>query len=601
MISDTTPPLQTRSSRLAIEGQKGALRKAVKSRMRVILFGLLALYSVMSIRLYDVTMMADPKEPVIEHYKTKDGASIPLARADITDRNGVLLATSLPISSLYADPMLISDAKSVARDLAPIIGVKDVSQLKDELSQKGRFVWIKRGITPAQHKEINALGHPGLAFQPETRRFYPQGHLFAHMIGSTNIDGEGISGLEYHLDKKLAKGLSSLTTSFDVRLQYAAYKALHHAIDKFSAIGGGAIIVDIKTGEVLAAVSAPDYDPLNYGNSASNKIFNRLTQGVYEMGSTFKIFSTAAYLREKEHSIADKFDTSKPLRIGRFAIHDYHPENRKMSVADIFLHSSNIGTALMARTIGTDKLKTVFTQLGLTTAIDKNGIKTATPLLPSVWREANTLTASYGHGIAVSPMHLMQAFIRTIGGGTLTDLSLFRMDDTKKQTIQTRFLDEKTADIMPRLLRLGVTHGTGQFAGLKGYQIGGKTGTAEKIAQTGGYSQKRLISSFIGAFPMHNPQYAIFVMVDEPQPRKDTFGYATGGWVAAPAVREIVASMARILSIPPLADSKKADETLTKPFMPYIKDKAPKNTAAILRRGHKDIAIPHFIDFNAEE
>jgi cell division protein FtsI (penicillin-binding protein 3) len=288
------------------------------------------------------------------------------------------------------------------------------------------------------------------------------------------------------------------------------------------------------------------------------------------------------------------------LRVGRFSIRDYHPENRIMSVADIFLHSSNIGTALMAREIGGEKLRQAFSELGLLDSINTEAIKTASPLLPSVWREANTLTSSYGHGIAVSPLHLMQAFISTIGGGNIKELTILRKINAPKNEVETRFLDDATADMMPRLLRLGVTHGTGQFADLEGYQIGGKTGTAEKIGR-GGYNEDSLISSFIGAFPMHDPQYAILVMVDEPKPRKDTYGYATGGWVAAPAVREIVADMAGILSIPPVADAKAADEELIKPFIPYIKDKEPKNTAAILRRGKEDITLPRFIDFKEED
>jgi cell division protein FtsI (penicillin-binding protein 3) len=590
----------SRISRFAIEGQKGAIRKDTRARLRIVMFGALAVYAVMGVRLYDVSMQVDHKEPLIER-RLAEQSTAPLPRADITDRNGILLATSLPVSSLYADPSMIKDPAKTARDLAPILGIKNTKELKKDLSKKGRFVWLKRGITPAQHKQINALGYPGLAFQRETRRFYPHGHLFAHMIGATNIDGKGIAGLEYQKNNELAKGLNELQTSLDVRLQYSAYKALNRSIDKFSAIGGAAIIADVKTGEILAAISAPDFEPLNFGNASSNKTFNRLTQGVYEMGSTFKIFSTAAYLREHGNSVADEFDAQKPLRVGRFTIRDYHPEKRIMSVADIFLHSSNIGTALMAKDIGGQKLRQAFREIGLMNAIKYDDIKTASPLLPSVWREANTLTSSYGHGIAVSPMHLMQAFISTIGDGTVKKITFLRRPHTSKTEISTRFLDSKTADMMPRLLRLGVTHGTGQFADLKGYQIGGKTGTAEKIGHRGGYNEDRLISSFIGAFPMHDPQYAILVMVDEPKPRKDTYGYATGGWVAAPAVREIVADMARILSLPPLENAKQADEELTKPFMPYVEDKEPKNTAAILRRGRDDITLPRFVDFKKEE
>jgi cell division protein FtsI (penicillin-binding protein 3) len=584
---------------ILLEGQQASLQKAVTSRLRFMLFIFLGAYAVMAIRLYDVTMLVDFKEPPIDTASpnTSISDSVLYGRADILDRNGVLLATTLPVYSLYADPQNIVDASITAQDIHRILPELSISQIEDRLTRKGRFVWLKRGITPAQHKELNDLGHHGLQFKREKRRFYPHGALSAHIIGAASTDGKGLAGIEFSMNDELSTRAAPLALSLDIRLQYVAHKALSKSIERFSAIGGAAMIANIKTGEILAAVSAPDFNPHHFGNAPASKSFNRLSKGVYEMGSTFKIFSTAAYLNKNGTSAADRFDATKPLRVGRFRIRDFHAQKREMSVADIFLHSSNIGTALMAKEVGKDDMIDTYRNLGFMTRYKDDAIRTASPLTPKTWREANLLTSSYGHGIAVSPIHLMRAFITSIGDGTKADLSITMAAPQKDMT--ERLFGENTVKIMQKLLRLGVTHGTSQFADLDGYQIGGKTGTAEKIG-AGGYLDDKLMSSFIGAFPMSDPQYAILVMVDEPKGREDTYGYATGGWVAAPAAREIVADMASILSIPPLSDSEQADKDLLSSLMPHIKDKERKTAAQYLRRGEPDIT-PRFIDFKEQD
>lgn len=605
-----TPPQHTQTTdmndinaHISLQGQQGSLKKAMTSRLRFMLYVCLIAYIALAIKLYDVTMMVEFEEPKIEisNIEAPASQSILYGRADIMDRNGVLLATTLPVYSLFADPKNIINAEQVASDIRKILPDLDGERLESLLTRNNRFVWIKRGLTPQQHKLLNDLGHHGLQFKRETRRFYPQGTLTSHLIGATSTDKKGIAGLEFLLNDDLTSRASPLNLTLDIRIQYSAYKALQNAITRFNAIGGVAVVADIQTGELLATVSAPDFDPHHFGNAPAKNSFNRFSRGVYEMGSTFKIFSTAAYLAQNGTSASDIFDASKPLQVGRFQINDFHAQKREMSVADIFLHSSNIGTALMAREVGVEDMRHQFKILGLNSAYASSGIQTESPLLPRVWRETNLLTSSYGHGIAVTPLHLMNAFIKTIGDGTNRDLKIVFNDHNNKdqQQITERLYSQNTVKVMQKLLRLGVTHGTSQFADLDGYQVGGKTGTAEKIGPNG-YMDDKLMSSFIGAFPMHDPKYAVLVMVDEPKGREDTYGYATGGWVAAPAAREIIADMASILSLPPLDNPKQADDEFLKSLMPYIKDKERRTAAQILRRGEPDIT-PKFIDFREQE
>jgi len=585
---------------VVIDGQKGALQKVTKSRLQAAALIFTCLYVIVALRLYNITMMASFEEPKIETVRNSHETleQLHYGRADILDRNGILVATTLPVSSAYVDPKLVADPSKLAYQLSQIIPDLDYADLKSRLSRQTRFVWIKRGLTPTQHKQINAIGDPSINFQKETRRFYPHGALLSHIIGAVNIDGKGQAGLEHSLNNTLSQSTTPLTISIDIRFQYAAQKALQKSINKFDAIGGVAIIADVKTGALLAAVSAPDFDPHHFGQSTGNQTFSRFNNGVYEMGSTFKIFSTAAYLEEKGNKTSDIFDATEALKVGRFQINDFHAQEREMSVADIFLHSSNIGTALMAQDIGTEKLKNTYRDLGFFSASQTRALNSAQPLTPRVWREANTVTASYGHGIAVTPLHLMDAFVTSISDGTSKKTHILTPKHNKN-SIETRYFQPATTDIIRRLLRLGVTHGTGQFADLEGYQIGGKTGTSEKIGAQG-YDKDKLISSFIAAFPMHDPQYAIYVMVDEPKGREDTYGYATGGWVAAPVIREIAKDIAAIMAMPPITGGEETDNAFIAPLMPYVKDKERKKIAAFLRRGQTDF-IPRFIDFRKGE
>ena len=494
-------------------------------------------------------------------------------RADIVDRNGVLLARSLQTSSLFADAALVQNPEQTAKALVEIFPSLSYGSLLQKLQGNKRFVWIKRNISPQEQENVLHLGEPALNFKSEMHRIYPQGALAAHMVGTSGIDGQGLSGIEASFDQYLKTQEHPLALTLDVRLQHVLKREISEAIDKFSAKAGAGLVMDIDNGEILAAVSLPDYDPHDYQRAKDAEIFNRVTLGAYELGSTFKIFSTAALLEKNNANMAQKFDVREPLEVGRFKIRDYHAEDRILTLPEVFIHSSNIGSALMGQEVGTDYIKNFYADLGLLDTPEFEIKEMGKPLVPKPWREINTLTASYGHGIAVSPLQLVKATASIMNGGVLVNPTLIKNPskinpEKAKDQPEFRIVSPQTSHRMRQLMRLVVTEGTGGNADVKGYLVGGKTGTAEKPGR-GGYDRDKLISSFLGVFPMDNPRYAVFVMVDEPKGTKETYGYATGGWVGAPAVGKIVAGMASIMGLPPNQSADRFEESLVR----YVKTK----------------------------
>jgi cell division protein FtsI (penicillin-binding protein 3) len=518
-----------------------------RTRLRIIQSFSLILFALVLIRLCDLTMMQPAIEPRVG--KTVLSSHTLYDRADIVDRNGTLLATTLQVPSLYADPTLIENKAYIAQRLESILGVENVI---DDLNRKGRFVWIKRGLSPEEHFEVNALGSPGLAFRNEPRRFYPQGNLTAHLVGYTSVDGQGLAGLERHYNDILSKGENPLILNADIRIQHALAKSLKNHLNIFKAKAAMGGVIDIQTGEIIAAVSLPDFDPHHAGKANEGARFNRFAHGVYEMGSTFKLFSTAAYLEEKDRPFSQTFDARFPLEEGRFTINDFHAEKRILTLPEVFVHSSNIGSALMGRAIGDEMMQQFYRDLGLMEKINADFPALSNPLVPSPWRNINTLTASYGHGIAVTPLHVLKATAAIANNGIIPEISFAKTQ--QKNTLQSRILSASTAYKMRQLLRLNVTNGSGANADIAGYHVGGKTGTSEKVG-AGGYDKDKLLSSFVGVFPIDNPRYAVLAIFDEPKGNKASFGYATGGWVAAPAVGQTIADMTRILGLTPNPDA----------------------------------------------
>ncbi len=534
--------------RLRLEGiAKQALETG---RMRLMFSGGLFLlaFFVMALRLVDITLLRPAAEPRSTAGET--AGPLRMDRADIVDRNGVLLATNLETASLYANPRQVLDAIQAAQQLAGVVPDLSQSELAEKLASHRAFVWIKRNITPKQEYEVNRLGIPGLYFQREERRVYPQGSLVSHVVGFDDIDNKGLSGIEAAFDKNLREETAPLRLSLDVRVQHILRDELTHAVADFDAEGAVGIVMDVGTGEVTAMVSLPDFDPNEAGKEPEDARFNRATLGLYEMGSTFKIFTTAMALESGVATLGDGYDASSPIHIARFVINDFHPQGRWLSLPEIFIYSSNIGAAKMALDVGGSRQQAFLRRLGLLQPAHIEIPEVGAPLVPSPWREINTMTVGYGHGLSVSPLQMTAAVAAIMNGGVAHDATLLRVaPDTHLEG--RRVVSDSTSDALRRLMRLNVVEGTGKKAEVPGYLVGGKTGTAEKTAGAG-YSRKALLSSFVAAFPMDAPRYIVLVMLDEPKASPETHGYATGGWTAAPVAGRVIARVAPLMGLIPI-------------------------------------------------
>jgi cell division protein FtsI (penicillin-binding protein 3) len=554
---------------MRIEGEKNSALENARGRIVLIVALFMMSYIVIAARLVDATLIQGmlhngEETSVLDKSREQDRQNQSSKRGDIVDRNGVVLATSLKTASLYADQKLMLDATYTAQELVKIFPDMAYGDTLKKLQGQKRFVWIKRNLTPDEQTKILQIGEPGLAFDYDYRRIYPQGALTAHMVGYTDVDGRGLGGVERSFHKLLSTQKDeAMRLTIDVRLQHILRRETQKAITDFNGIAGAGLIMDVRSGDVLAAVSLPDFDPHDpQGGGDDQRKFNRVTLGVYELGSTFKIFSTTAFL-EKFKTLDARFDARTPLYRYRRVINDFHPERRVLTLPEVFMLSSNIGTALMGEKVGTESLKSLYKDLGLMSKMAFDIDEIGRPLMPYPWQEISTLTASYGHGIAVSPLQLTVAVSAIVNGGTMVKPRLVLPDEDNEPRVQKqiRVISKDTSLKMRQLLRLVVKDGTASKANVTGYDVGGKTGTAEKNIN-GRYVGDKRISSFIGVFPMHDPQYAVFIMVDEPKPNKSSYGYATAGWVSAPAVGHVIGSMGPLLNMKPADPSVDIAEPL---------------------------------------
>ncbi|MEM7170734.1 MAG: penicillin-binding protein 2 [Pseudomonadota bacterium] len=543
---------------MTLDGNQKVALEMGKTRLLVagIVFALA--FMVIGGRLIDLAVTDRGNEPKIAGEATSP--HLQTGRADIVDRNGVVLATTLPTASLYANPKHLKDPEAAARQLAEVLPELERAELKQKLSSSNSFVWVKRKLTPKQQYSVNRLGIPGLYFQREFKRFYPHGNLFPHTVGFAGMDNVGFSGIESAFDDLLRGGNQPLKLSLDIRFQHALAQELAAAMADFSAIGAAGIILDARNGEILALSSLPNFDPNKPAKADDEHRFNRATLGIYEMGSVFKIFTTAMALDKGYVTLNDGYDTREPIRAARFTIRDYKPKDRWLSIPEIFMYSSNIGTVHMAMEAGTDVQRSFLRDLGLLRSASIEINEVGRPILPSPWREINTMTISYGHGLAVSPLHVANAVAAIINGGVKQPTTLLKLNEGERP-LGRRVISEATSFKMRQLMRLVVTDGTGSNADAPGYQIGGKTGTADKLIN-GRYARDRRIASFVAGFPMDDPRYVIFAMVDEPKGKKETFGYATGGWVAAPVIRRVVERLGPLLGMEPAAGGDDASQQL---------------------------------------
>ncbi|MGB0719112.1 MAG: peptidoglycan D,D-transpeptidase FtsI family protein, partial [Bdellovibrionales bacterium] len=447
------------------------------ARGRLVLMGgvFLLAYGFMALRAFDLSVIQarvfDAEAPVYKGEAQNPAANL---RADIVDRNGVMLATTLKTASLFADARYIADPQNAAKGLHRIFPDLAYGDVLQKLQSGKSFIWIKRNITPAEQQSVLALGEPGLVFDEGAQRFYPQGALAAHLVGYTNVDANGLAGIERGFDNYLQSG-QPLRLTLDIRLQHALRREVAAAMKDFKGVGAAGVIMDVRNGDILAGVSLPDFDPHNLGKAQKDQSFNRLSLGVYELGSVFKIFSTAAFLETRGLPLSTTFDAREPLKRGRHTIRDYHAKNRVLTLPEVFMYSSNIGTAMMAEATGTQALRDFYTDLGLLTPMEFGVKEVARPLVPNPWREISTLTASYGHGISTTPLQMAAAVSSIVNGGVLVKPRLVLPGDGEpvEATQGVRIISEETAHEMRQLLRLVVTQGTGSKAEVAGYKVGG--------------------------------------------------------------------------------------------------------------------------------
>jgi cell division protein FtsI (penicillin-binding protein 3) len=551
--SDFNPgdDLQTSAAAVHIDGVRARALETGRTRLLVASVVFLAAFGGIGIRMVDVSVLGHIQPPP----KSSAGiAASEMERADIVDRNGVILATSLPTMSLYAKTSELLDTEDAAEKLATVFPDIDVEETQARLSSSKSFVYLMRNLTPRQQYDVNALGIPGLYFEKGERRAYPHGNLTSHVIGMTDIDNKGVSGIERRFDSQLLSDHQPLRLSLDIRMQTIVHNELARAISEFNAVGGVGLVMDVKTAEVLAMVSAPDFDPADPPPATDTRMFNRATKGVYEMGSTFKLFNTAAAIDYGTANVNSSYDATAPLHAYGAVIHDSHPESRWLSVAEILIHSSNIGAGRMAMDLGTSNQRAFLSKVGMLSPLSIELPEVGSPQVPNPWREINTITIAFGHGLSVTPLHLVTGVSALVNGGLYHQPTLLARSETEAIPAEQIEKSKTSADLR-QLMRAVVESGTGKLADVPGYDVGGKTGTAEK-AGIGGYHKKSVLSSFIAVFPIDKPRYCVLVMVDEPQGNLQSHGFITGGWTAAPAVQRIIAAIAPLTGIEPRLETQ---------------------------------------------
>ncbi|MDR2067992.1 MAG: penicillin-binding protein 2 [Holosporaceae bacterium] len=467
-----------------------------------------------------------------------------ISRADIVDRNGVIVATSLPTVSLYACPHEIMDLKESVEKITAVFNEIDKDELVKKLSSSKKFIWIKRHLSPSQEQAVLNQGIPGMHFLKTERRVYPDKSLLAHVLGGTDVDNIGVSGIEKVFDQTLRESANPVVLSVDTKVQHAVRDELQKGIKEFSALGGAAVVMEIATGEILALVSLPDFDPNKNSDPEAKERFNMVTSSAIEPGSSAKIFNTAMALEYGAVTPFTKFDARFPLNVGKYTIHDFRGKGMFLSVEEIMKYSSNIGSAKIVMKIGPAAQKKFFKRIGLLDVLSCELPETQRPLYPSRWAELNSITIAFGHGIAFSPLHLIAVASGILNNGVLNTPTLL-----KRQRIPGRkILSAKTSNQMKVLMRINVIEGTNKLAEVAGYLVGGKSGTAEK--QKGGrYLKNANYNGFMGAFPMTDPKYSVYVLLDDPKPTNKTHGYRASGWNATPTAGNIIRRIGPILGV----------------------------------------------------
>jgi cell division protein FtsI (penicillin-binding protein 3) len=504
--------------------------------------------------------------------------AVATARPDILDRNGEILATDVRTPSLFAEPNRIIDVDEATEVLTAVLPDLDAAEVRERLASKRRFVWLKRDITPKQRAEIYRLGLPGIGFLPENKRVYPNGNEVSHIIGAVNIDNQGIAGIEKWLDRSgLADlhmaGLATdrlqepIRLAVDLRVQHALRDELLRGRDRFKAKAAAGVIVAVRTGEIVAMVSVPDYDPNNPREALDPNKINRLTTGVYEMGSTFKALTLAMALDSGKLNLNSMFDARAPLHFGKFEIHDAHPEGRFLSMSEVFTYSSNIGAARIALAMGVEQHKAFLKKMGQLDRLRTELPESAEPLVPKNWGELNTVTIAFGQGLSVAPLQAVMGISALMNGGYLIPPTFLQRSEEQARAVAVRVVKPETSDKMRYLMRLNAEKGTARQADVPGYYVGGKTGTSEKVIG-GRYAKDRVLNSFTAVLPADDPRYLLLIMLDEPQPLPETHGFRTSGWNAVPTGAAVISRVAPLLGVLPRFDLPPADQLILASSVP---------------------------------
>ena len=572
---ENTDRIEAENIRQRHEEMRDRARARAESRLLFVAVLFLAGFSLVGARM---TVLASTE--AVEPQASASSASIVAQRANIVDRNGRVLATNLVTNSLYAQPKLMVEPERAAKELAAIFPDLEEAKLLKDFTGGRKFLWIKKKISPEQQQAVHDIGDPGLLFGPREMRLYPNGRLAAHVLGGASFGREGVhsaevigtAGVEKAFDDFLrdpALEGAPLQLSIDMTIQSAMRRVLYGGMKLMNAKGATAVLMKVDTGEVVSMVSLPDFDPntrprgLIEGDPSDSPLFNRAVQGVYELGSTFKIFAAAQALELKLVNPSTMIDTKGPMRWGRYKIRDFSNYGDQLSVTDIIVKSSNIGTARMALNIGAKRQKEFLDGLGFfqPSPVELVEAPGAKPLLPKKWSEISTMTVSYGHGMAASPLHLASAYATVVGGGTLVKPTLLKVDSVKPGP---RIMSEQTSRQAREMLHQVVERGTASFMKGTGYMVGGKTGTADKPKRRGGYHKDKVIATFASAFPMNDPQYVLIVTLDEPSENSGKKPRRTAGWTAVPVAAEIVKRTAPLLGLRPIVTGPATGVTTVK-------------------------------------
>ena len=536
-----------------------------KSRQRLVWVGLifLGLYGAIATRLIHYARNPETTQVL----RRASGEAIAAARPDIVDRNGIVLATDIKMMSVYAEPRRIIDKDEAVELITAIFPEIKPRELREKLINRRGFVWIKREITPKQQEEVYRLGLPGIGFMAEHKRVYPNGNAAAHILGAVNVDNVGIAGIEKYVDSLgladlggagfsvQAEDLQPVRLSIDLAVQHALRDEMAKGIAKYKAKAGAGMILDVETGEVMALASLPDFDPNNPAEALDPNRINRMTVGVYEMGSTFKALTIAMGLDSGKFNINSTLDARTELKSGKYSIGDYHATRRVLSVPEVFIHTSNIGTARIALSVGVSAHQAFLRKMGQLERLRTELPESAEPLWPQKnWGELSTMTIAFGHGLAVAPIQAVMAVGALVNGGRLIPPTFLPRSEAKARELAREVIKPETSEALRYVMRLNATKGSATRAAVPGYFVGGKTGTAEKNAH-GHYQKDKLFTTFMAITPADKPRYLYLVVMDEPQALPETYGFATAGWNAGPVTGAVLERTAPLLGMMPRTEA----------------------------------------------